>query len=115
MSNPQTYPHYPHFLLSFYDGLLIIKQTYVLNQLTDQNKLTVILDEDAVPHDSYTYQWFNYEGTNPDDGPSAGDIAIGNATSSAFLPTTRDTYYVVVTNHLNGTQKTTVSPFYFVS
>ena len=91
------------------------RQTFVLNQLTDQNKLTVILDEDAVPHDSYTYQWFNYEGTNPDDGPSAGDIAIGNATSSAFLPTTRDTYYVVVTNHLNGTQKTTVSPFYFVS
>lgn len=91
------------------------RQTFVLNQLNDLNKLTVILDEDAVPHDSYTYQWFNYEGTSPDDGPSVGDIAVGNATSSAFLPTERDTYYVVITNHLNGTQKTTVSPFYFVS
>ena len=90
-------------------------QAFVLNQLTEQNKLTVILDEDAVPHDSYTYQWFNYEGSTPEAGPSVGDIAIGNATSSAFLPTERDTYYVVITNHLNGTQKTTVSPFYFVS
>lgn len=92
------------------------KQTFVLNQLNENNKLNVIIDQEAVPHDSYSYQWFNYNGTDPESGkPDASDVAIGNATSSSFLPVEKDTYYVVITNHLNGTTKEIISPFYFVS
>lgn len=93
-----------------------------LVSLNVSNPLAIVLNNNAVPYDEYTYQWkkFVYDATgedgNAEEGiPSSNDVVIEGATTSTYLPTESGTYYCVITNHLNGTTEDKISPFFFIT
>ena len=79
--------------------------------------LNITLDPD-VQSDEYTYQWMriNLEDYEVIEGviiqAEDDDFVIEGATEATFTPETTGYYYCVITNHLNGSSRSAITPFY---